>query len=185
MSDPRTRRAFACATFAATLSPVVIMVLFLLAAKASVFAVLYLGVLTVGIGYVLACAGCLLIGMPVHIAFRCAGVVSLWAYLTAGAVSGLILAVALFGFHWPPWDDNPFMGSLSVSTMAAGPLAAWAFWHTLRPDLGERFVVNLRRSIRAAEREIKRIARRHCPDANVFSFGATDISPATWRSGSR
>jgi|SRR5215471_8704882 len=31
--------------------------------------------------------------------------------------------------------------------------------------------------IRRAKREIKKLARQHCPDANVFSFGATKIDP--------
>ena len=32
-------------------------------------------------------------------------------------------------------------------------------------------------TIRRARGEVKKLARRRCPDAKVFSFGATDIDP--------
>ena len=37
--------------------------------------------------------------------------------------------------------------------------------------------MNLALIIGNAEREIERLSRRHCSDAEVFSFGATDIDP--------
>ena len=63
--------------------------------------------------------------------------------------------------------------------LLAGLLAMAALFFLLRVLglIGHRFRGKLWPTIRRAEREVRKLARQRCPNAKVFSFGATDIDP--------
>ena len=87
--------------------------------------------LGVAIGVPLALLGAVLIGLPVHIGLRRYRQTSLWLYLGAGLIAGLILFGILLT-HEQPGASSPtyeLSDYLYVASIALGPsVAALTFW---------------------------------------------------------
>jgi len=92
----------------------------------SIFLVAFISVLAFGF------AGCVVIGIPAHLALQSLGWTSQWTYLLAGFLSTGIFSVVLF------FANNLHLDSFSEiiipHLICGGPLAAWIFWRVARPD---------------------------------------------------